>query len=272
MSAQSIALFLATSVILPLLLTEFGDWCPSLAKRLTRWTARRLGDAQATERYSEEWAAELEHLPGKLSHLLTAMSYLTALPRIRWSLRAARRTSLPGPGLDELLPTRLPAHWDLDSEILRRVGQAQGITELLSGILNENPRVRNRLHFLIGPPGYGKTTAAALLHASLTRAGKKVHYVRAHSWVNERHPIHISAQMRDRLVQASQGVSLLLVDEADPVTVEALEALRLPCPVLVVGRSPSELGAIERLPNTAGVVVELGSNHFEGALRWPCFE
>ena len=260
MSTQVI-IFLATAVVLPLLLTEFGDWCPSLAKRLARWTAQRLGDVQATERYSEEWEAELGHLPGKLSHLLTAISYLTALPRIRWSLRAVRRANPAGPSLDELLPTRLPFHWNQGGVTTGSMGQELAHSRLISGILHEDPRVRNRLHFLIGAPGYGKSTIAQWLHESLTRAGKKVHYVWALSWANERHPIHVSAQMRDRLTQASQGISLLIVDEADTVTVQVLEALRLPCPVLVVGRAPGELGAIERLPINAGVVVRLMSGY-----------
>jgi len=257
MSAQAIV-FLATAVILPLILTEFGDWCPWLAKRLARWTARRLGDAQAAERYSEEWVAELGHLPGKLSHLLTAMGYLLALPRIRWTLKAARRAAPSRPSLDELLPTQSPIHWDPRGAVLRRAYQADACSKLLSAILNEDPRVRNRLHFLVGPTGCGKTVAAHWLHESLSQAGKKIHYVWAPAWAHQRHPLPVSAQLRDRLIQASQEISLLIVDEADTVTVQALEALRLPCPVLVITRAGGQQGEISHLPTNAGVVVDMG--------------
>jgi len=36
-------IFAATTVVLPLALAEFGDWCPWLAERIVRWSARRLG-------------------------------------------------------------------------------------------------------------------------------------------------------------------------------------------------------------------------------------
>ncbi|MFD0069589.1 hypothetical protein, partial [Streptomyces sp. NPDC127574] len=135
MSAEVI-IFMVTAVFLPLLLSEFGDWCPWLAKRLTQWAARRLGDAQAAERYSEEWLAELAHLPGKLSHLLTAISYFLALPRIRWSLRAARRTTSTGPSLDELLPSQTPFYWEPRGVTMNWAHQTEAAFHLLRAILN----------------------------------------------------------------------------------------------------------------------------------------
>jgi hypothetical protein len=257
MSAEAI-IFMATAVILPLLLSEFGDWCPWLAKRLTRWTARRLGDVQATERYSEEWLAELAHLPGKLSHLLTATSYLLALPRIRWSLRGTRRTTPTRPSLDELLPRQTPIHWDSHGVNLHWPPQFEVAYHLLNAIGDDDPQVRNRLHFLVGPPGCGKTTVGLWLHKEFARAGKKIHYVWAGAWINQEHPLHVSAQMRDRLIQASQEVNLLVVDEADQVTVQALHALRLPCPVLVLARSHGQRGGITHLPTSTGTVVDMG--------------
>ncbi|QHC19583.1 ATP-binding protein [Streptomyces sp. GF20] len=253
-----VIIFMTTAVILPLLLTEFGDWCPWLAKRLAQWTAQRLGDAQAAERYSEEWLAELRHLPGKLSHLLTATSYLLALPRIRWSLRAARLMTPTGPTLDELLPTRVPIYWDPRGANMNWGHQADAAYQLLRAILNDDLQVRNRMHFLVGPVGCGKTVVAHWLHEHFVRDGKKIHYVWAHAWVNRERYIHVSSRMRDRLVQASQEVDLLVVDEADQATVEALEALRLPCPILVLARSHGELGEISRLPANAGTVVNMG--------------
>ncbi|MFJ4895599.1 AAA family ATPase [Streptomyces sp. NPDC088788] len=250
--------FMATAVILPLLLSEFGDWCPWLAKRLTRWTARRLGDAQAAERYSEEWLAELAHLPGKLSHLLTATSYLLALPRIRWSLRSTRRTAPAGPSLDELLPRQIATSWDSRQATMRFAPQAEAAFGLHLAIVHDNPQVRNRLHFLMGPPGCGKTTVARWLHDEFVQEGKKIHYVWAGAWINQDRPLHVSAQMRDRLIQASQGVDLLLVDEADQATVQALAALRLPCPVLVLARTCWQFREITNFPASTGVVVDMG--------------
>jgi hypothetical protein len=256
--SSEIVIFTVTAVILPMLLAEFGDWCPWLAKRLTQWAARRLGDAQATERYSEEWLAELAHLPGKLSHLLTATSYLLALPRIRLSLRAARRTTPTRLSLEEVLPSRPPMHWNPHGVTMSWVHQAEAAFHLLHAILNEDSHVRNSLHFLVGPLGCGKTTLAHWLHDELVRDNKKVHYVWAPAWVHQQRPIHLSAQMRDRLIQASQEVDLLMVDEADQVTIQALEALRLPCPVLVLGRTGEQFGEINHLPSTAGVVIDMG--------------
>ncbi|MFJ2099366.1 AAA family ATPase [Streptomyces anulatus] len=256
MSVEAIT-FMATAVVLPLLLSEFGDWCPWLAKRLTRWTARRLGDTQAAERYSEEWLAELAHLPGKLSHLLTATSYLLALPRIRWSFRATRRMTTTGPSLDELLPRQVAISWDSRQPHMNWAPQIEAAYYLLRAIVDDDPQVRNRLHFLMGPAGCGKTTVAQWLHDEFIQEGKEIHYVWAGAWINEDHPLHVSAQMRDRLTQASQGVDLLLVDEADQSTVQALHTLRLPCPVLVLARTRWAFREITHFPTSTGVVVDM---------------
>jgi len=82
-----VLLFLATAVVLPLLVTEFGDWCPWLAARLVRWAARHLGDPASCERYQEEWIANLNEVPGKLARLAAAFGYLANLPRMRLSIR-----------------------------------------------------------------------------------------------------------------------------------------------------------------------------------------
>lgn len=251
-------IFMMSAVILPLLLAEFGDWCPWLAKRLTRWTAHHLGDAQATERYSEEWLAELAHLPGKLSHLVTATSYLLALPRIRWSLRAVRRTTPAGPSIEELLPTPIPIYWDPRGVAMTWAHQAEAAYYVLRAIVDDDPPVRNRLHYLVGPVGCGKTTLVRWLHEEFVRDGKKIHCVWAPDWVHQARPIHLSAQTRDRLIDASRELNLLVVDEADQVTIRALEALRLPCPVLVVATTGGQLGEVGHLPTNAGVVVDMG--------------
>ena len=80
--------FVATGVLLPLLLAEFGDWCPWFAGHIVRWSARRLGDSAASARYEEEWLANLDEVPGKLARLAAALGYAANIPRMRWSLRS----------------------------------------------------------------------------------------------------------------------------------------------------------------------------------------
>lgn len=85
--------FLVTAVLLPLAISEFSDWCPRLAHWLVRWSARRLDDPDARARYEEEWAANLDEVPGKLSRLLAALGYLVAVPRMRQTLRRVSITA-----------------------------------------------------------------------------------------------------------------------------------------------------------------------------------
>jgi hypothetical protein len=82
-----VLLFLVTAVVMPLLVTEFGDWFSWLAARLVRWAARHLGDPASCERYQEEWIANLNEVPGKLARLAAAFGYLAYLPRMRLSIR-----------------------------------------------------------------------------------------------------------------------------------------------------------------------------------------
>lgn len=85
--SPGVVAFILTAVVLPLAISEGRDWCPRLAVRLVRWAARRLGDPQARDRYAEEWAANIQAVPGKLSPLVSAFGYLITLPRMRWTLR-----------------------------------------------------------------------------------------------------------------------------------------------------------------------------------------
>jgi len=79
--------FIASAILLPLLLAEFGDWCPWLAERIVRWSARQLGQPADRIRYEEEWLASLSEVPGKLSRLGAALEFAASVPRMRWSLR-----------------------------------------------------------------------------------------------------------------------------------------------------------------------------------------
>lgn len=104
--------FAATAVLVPLLLAEFGDWCPWLAGRVVRWSARRLGHPAARVRYEEEWLANLHEVPGKLARLVAALGYVMSIPRMRLSLRNA------APSL------RDSAHAELASALNLKLGSA----------------------------------------------------------------------------------------------------------------------------------------------------
>jgi hypothetical protein len=89
-SIRSFLSFLLDNVAWPLTLNEFSEWCPWLAERLVRWSARRLSDIQDRDRYEEEYVASFEAVPGKLSKLIVALGYVVNVPRMRWALRKPR--------------------------------------------------------------------------------------------------------------------------------------------------------------------------------------
>lgn len=84
---RSFLSFLLDNVVWPLALTEFSEWCPWLAERLVRWSARRLRNPQDRSRYELEYLANLDAVPGKLSKLLAALGYVVNVPSMRWALR-----------------------------------------------------------------------------------------------------------------------------------------------------------------------------------------
>lgn len=92
--STALIIFFATAVALPLLLNEFGEWAPWLAVRLVRWTARRLGHRNDTDRYAEEWEANLNEVPGKLAKLAVAIGMMAYAPRLRGSLKRRRAQRL----------------------------------------------------------------------------------------------------------------------------------------------------------------------------------
>jgi NB-ARC domain-containing protein len=147
---STVLLFAMTAVLLPLLLTEFGDWCPWLAVRLVRWSARRLGGAGVAARYEEEWTANLNEVPGKVSQLVAAFGYLACVPRMRLALRRARETQPPAPAIV--------------------LGDAPALDRLFSGRLREVETLKHLLlsrqprHVaILGAAGTGKTALAAVV-------------------------------------------------------------------------------------------------------------
>jgi hypothetical protein len=86
--------FILNLVIVPILVIEFTDWLPWLATRMIRAAARILPLA-ARERYSEEWLAELEAIPGGgLSKLAFAIRICIRARLTAVELRGGRSSSL----------------------------------------------------------------------------------------------------------------------------------------------------------------------------------
>jgi hypothetical protein len=90
---RSFLSFLLDNVAWPLALTEFSEWCPWLAERLVRWSARRLGNPQDCDRYERDYVANLNLVPGKLSKLVVAFGFVVNVPRMRWALWERREGS-----------------------------------------------------------------------------------------------------------------------------------------------------------------------------------
>jgi lipopolysaccharide/colanic/teichoic acid biosynthesis glycosyltransferase len=63
---------LLSTVVWPLLVNEFAEWCPRFGEWVIRRAARRL-TKEHRERYEWEWLGELDAVPGKLSKLVFAL-------------------------------------------------------------------------------------------------------------------------------------------------------------------------------------------------------
>lgn len=133
-------LFILSGVIIPIALGEVGDWLPRLSERLLSRAAARLGSDALADRYAEEWAAELNEIPGKYSKLGYALGRLTHMRVILREVRIDRerlRTipQQPAPELDSdtlepLEPLEDPTAWvDLRPQKLRIIGH-DGVEEL----------------------------------------------------------------------------------------------------------------------------------------------
>jgi hypothetical protein len=86
------------AVVIPLVLTEFGDWATWLATKVVRYAARLLGEPDAVARYTEEFTATIAAVPGQLTRLVAAVGILAATPVLRRVLRANPATPAPEPG------------------------------------------------------------------------------------------------------------------------------------------------------------------------------
>ncbi|HZU75514.1 MAG TPA: hypothetical protein VFA70_02050 [Dehalococcoidia bacterium] len=101
-------------VLLPLLLNEAGEISPWLARRLLLWGARRLGRRDWSDRFAEEWLADLERVPGKLTKLVHACGVvLRSVPRMRWQAVAPRRARADQMIWDRLVARHAALVWTL---------------------------------------------------------------------------------------------------------------------------------------------------------------
>ena len=114
--------FLVAAVLIPLLVNEAGDLVPSLARRLLQWGARHIGQADQAQRYEEEWLADLDRIPGKLTKLVHACGVLVcSVPRLRAQFRPrTRRARLLG---------------GLAGRVMDRLGRRLGATHELNATL-----------------------------------------------------------------------------------------------------------------------------------------
>jgi lipopolysaccharide/colanic/teichoic acid biosynthesis glycosyltransferase len=86
--------FLVTAVLVPLLVNEFTDWLPWLAARLIDAAAHTMPSA-ARLRYAEEWLAELDAVPGKLSKLALAIRIFVRAPATAKAVRRVPSARIP---------------------------------------------------------------------------------------------------------------------------------------------------------------------------------
>jgi hypothetical protein len=87
--------FALFAVFVPLLVGEAADLAPALSRWLIRWGARRIGRADLASRYEEEWLADLERVPGKLTKLAHSCGVLAlSVPRLRAQFRQRSRKAL----------------------------------------------------------------------------------------------------------------------------------------------------------------------------------
>lgn len=86
MELGAVLVFLLLVIIIPVALTELGEWSPWLARSLVRRAVRRL-PSQHQARYEQEWLAQLEALPSKkYSQLFMAAGYANAASSMRYAL------------------------------------------------------------------------------------------------------------------------------------------------------------------------------------------
>ena len=88
MSAKDIVL----SVVIPLILAEFGPWCGWLGRMLLLWAARlRYGNSDRASIRAEEWCDDLSQIPGQLSKLGYSLGQLAVGATVASRRQVTRR-------------------------------------------------------------------------------------------------------------------------------------------------------------------------------------
>jgi hypothetical protein len=153
MSLGAILVLVLMVVLLPLVLNEAGELAPWLAKRLLCWAAARLGTAEACERYGEEWLANLDHVPGKITKLIWVSGLVViSVPRLRRQARRRQRAIRAARGL--------PARWLLPPWVVDRPAE---VNQIVTGLYRTaDSGITTVVH---GAGGFGKTTVARIVGA-----------------------------------------------------------------------------------------------------------
>ena len=100
---------LVLGIVVSLLVVEFTDWCPSIAAGLVRLAARMLPESER-DRYREEWLAEVETVPGRLTRIVKAACLLAGIPALRLAIIQRTRPAASDPN-----DATTRAHLDPDS-------------------------------------------------------------------------------------------------------------------------------------------------------------
>jgi WhiB family redox-sensing transcriptional regulator len=96
---------IATLILIPLLLAEFGPWCGWLASKLLPFAAvLRCGRGERADIRAEEWSHHLSDIPAPISRLIYALGYLVTGSAVA-SRRKLRKRRFRTPGNYTLPPT-----------------------------------------------------------------------------------------------------------------------------------------------------------------------
>ncbi|CBG73116.1 putative membrane protein [Streptomyces scabiei 87.22] len=129
---------IVTALVLGLVINEFCDVSPWLARKVIWLAARCVPDAEARQRLEEEWAAGIQDRPGKILKLLSALTLLaSAMTSIRGMYLAGR-------------PRFHHVRW-IASALFDREGRIVMLTVTLSGVINTyaNPWSDGRWSMLV---------------------------------------------------------------------------------------------------------------------------
>jgi hypothetical protein len=79
-----------SAILIPLIISEFSEVSPWMAKRLLAWGARRMPTTSLAERYQEEWLAGIDEFPGRITKLAKAIGIvLYMIPAMNWRANRA---------------------------------------------------------------------------------------------------------------------------------------------------------------------------------------